>query len=57
MAGPGVYICDECIQLCSEIIEEETVKDTDIANRLLTPAEIKKTLSREVFALQKPGCC
>ena len=23
VAGPGVYICDECIELCSEIIEEE----------------------------------
>ena len=29
IAGPAVYICDECIQLCSEIIEEETQKDTD----------------------------
>jgi ATP-dependent Clp protease ATP-binding subunit ClpX len=26
IAGPAVYICDECIQLCSEIIEEETKK-------------------------------
>ena len=23
VAGPGVYICDECIELCNEIIEEE----------------------------------
>ena len=23
VAGPGVYICDECIELCSEIVEEE----------------------------------
>ncbi len=49
IAGPAVYICDECIQLCSEIIEEETVKDTDIANRLLTPAEIKKKLDEYVI--------
>ncbi len=28
IAGPAVYICDECIQLCSEIIEEESEKDT-----------------------------
>ena len=26
IAGPAVYICDECIQLCSEIIEEESEK-------------------------------
>ena len=27
IAGPAVYICDECIQLCSEIIEEESEKE------------------------------
>ena len=27
VAGPGVYICDECIGLCNEIIEEEVYKD------------------------------
>ena len=27
IAGPAVYICDECIQLCSEIIEEERGKE------------------------------
>ena len=38
IAGPAVYICDECIQLCSEIIEEETEKDTDSpAAKLLAP--------------------
>ena len=26
VAGPGVYICDECIELCNEIIEEEQTK-------------------------------
>ena len=26
IAGPGVYICDECIELCNEIIEEEQVE-------------------------------
>jgi ATP-dependent Clp protease ATP-binding subunit ClpX len=41
IAGPAVYICDECIQLCSEIIEEETEKEAgDLAN-LMTPKEIK----------------
>ena len=29
IAGPAVYICDECIQLCGEIIEEETEKNPD----------------------------
>ncbi len=29
IAGPAVYICDECIQLCSEIIEEEKEQDAE----------------------------
>ncbi len=49
IAGPAVYICDECIQLCSEIIEEENIKDSDIANRILTPYEIKEKLDEYVI--------
>ena len=30
IAGPGVYICDECIDLCKEIIEEEVGEGTDL---------------------------
>ena len=29
IAGPGVYICDECIELCNEIIEEELAEGSD----------------------------
>ena len=29
IAGPGVYICDECIDLCRSIVEEESVKNTE----------------------------
>ena len=29
IAGPGVYICDECIELCNEIIEEEVGERSD----------------------------
>ncbi|MDD4111912.1 MAG: ATP-dependent Clp protease ATP-binding subunit ClpX [Herbinix sp.] len=51
IAGPGVYICDECIEICSEIIEEEfdgdPVADTDI--NLLKPAEIKSFLDQHVI--------
>jgi hypothetical protein len=32
VAGPGVYICDECVGLCSEIIEEENQQEMDEAN-------------------------
>ena len=31
IAGPGVYICDECIDLCNEIIEEELADTSDIS--------------------------
>ncbi len=51
IAGPGVYICDECIEICSEIIEEEfdgaPIADTDI--NLLKPAEIKSFLDQHVI--------
>jgi ATP-dependent Clp protease ATP-binding subunit ClpX len=49
IAGPAVYICDECIKLCSEIIEEENIRDTDISGRLLAPAEIKTKLDEYVI--------
>jgi len=49
IAGPAVYICDECIQLCSEIIEEETEKDAPETKRLLSPKEIKEMLDDYVI--------
>jgi ATP-dependent Clp protease ATP-binding subunit ClpX len=49
IAGPAVYICDECIQLCSEIIEEEREKDTEEMDRLLIPKEIKTMLDDYVI--------
>jgi ATP-dependent Clp protease ATP-binding subunit ClpX len=49
IAGPAVYICDECIQLCSEIIEEETERDTRESDRILIPKEIKERLDGYVI--------
>jgi len=49
IAGPAVYICDECIQLCSEIIEEETEKDAETVENLLVPKEIKELLDDYVI--------
>lgn len=49
IAGPAVYICDECIQLCSEIIEEENEKSTDDNGQTLTPMEIKEMLDGYVI--------
>ena len=49
IAGPAVYICDECIQLCSEIIEEERGKEEKDTERLLVPKEIKEMLDDYVM--------
>ncbi|WP_455718930.1 ATP-dependent Clp protease ATP-binding subunit ClpX, partial [Anaerosporobacter sp.] len=49
IAGPNVYICDECIEICSEIIEEEfddTIQENGI--NLLKPEEIKDFLDQYV---------
>jgi ATP-dependent Clp protease ATP-binding subunit ClpX len=51
VAGPGVYICDECIELCNEIIAEETDQDTGgvLQGELPKPAEIKGILDQYVI--------
>lgn len=49
IAGPAVYICDECIQLCSEIIEEEDSKSYESPKRIMTPKEIKIALDEYVI--------
>ena len=49
IAGPAVYICDECIQLCSEIIDEETEKDSKEIEQSFTPKEIKEILDDYVI--------
>ncbi|RLC07650.1 MAG: ATP-dependent Clp protease ATP-binding subunit ClpX, partial [Deltaproteobacteria bacterium] len=49
IAGPAVYICDECIQLCSEIIEEESEKDSRETEVTFAPKEIKTMLDDYVI--------
>lgn len=49
IAGPAVYICDECIQLCSEIIDEESEKTTGEIEQILTPKEITTMLNDYVI--------
>ena len=49
IAGPGVYICDECIDLCNEIIEEELSESTEISfDNLPSPREISEFLDEYV---------
>jgi ATP-dependent Clp protease ATP-binding subunit ClpX len=45
IAGPGVYICDECIDLCNEIIEEEFTESSELRfDELPTPREVRTFL-------------
>lgn len=49
VAGPGVYICDECIELCNEIIEEELQDDTGSDfGEIPKPKEIRAILDQYV---------
>ena len=51
IAGPGVYICDECIELCIEIIDEEKVEklETSTEEYLPLPKEINQSLNQYVI--------
>jgi ATP-dependent Clp protease ATP-binding subunit ClpX len=50
IAGPGVYICDECIELCNEIIEEEFTEDHEIElDSIPKPREIREALDEYVI--------
>ncbi|BDZ57410.1 ATP-dependent Clp protease ATP-binding subunit ClpX [Barrientosiimonas endolithica] len=49
IAGPGVYICDECIDLCNEIIEEELAESSELGlDHLRKPREIYEFLEQYV---------
>jgi ATP-dependent Clp protease ATP-binding subunit ClpX len=55
IAGPGVYICDECIELCNEIIEEELAEVSDLGSfELPKPREIFDFLQEYVIG-QEPA--
>jgi ATP-dependent Clp protease ATP-binding subunit ClpX len=56
IAGPSVYICDECIQLCNEIIAEEYGQETEkeSASQLPKPYEIKELLDDYVIEQERP---
>jgi ATP-dependent Clp protease ATP-binding subunit ClpX len=50
VAGPGVYICDECIELCNEIIEEELGEEIDFElSDIPKPKEIREVLDQYVI--------
>ena len=55
IAGPTVYICDECIDLCNEIMEEESQNEhpDELQQGLLKPAEIKEVLDNYVIGQEQ----
>ena len=55
IAGPTVYICDECIELCNEIIAEESEEEKLIKGKVAVPkpTEIKDRLDEYVIGQQK----
>ncbi|MDO7869066.1 ATP-dependent Clp protease ATP-binding subunit ClpX [Nocardioides jiangxiensis] len=54
IAGPGVYICDECIDLCNEIIEEELSEGTEVGlEELPKPREIFEFLNSYVVGQEQ----
>ena len=55
IAGPSVYICDECVDLCNDIIREEVTenKTEDDSDRLPVPKEIRTTLDEYVIGQPK----
>ncbi|MGI6434349.1 MAG: ATP-dependent protease ATP-binding subunit ClpX [Syntrophomonadaceae bacterium] len=54
VAGPGVYICDECIELCNEIIEEELADDLGFEmGDIPKPSEIKEILDDYVIGQER----
>ena len=57
IAGQGVYICDECINLCQEIIEEEMLEAPKVrpqAAKLPNPRQIKAALDQYVISQDRP---
>lgn len=59
IAGPGVYICDECIKVCNNIIDDDVYEDAEITytttqqEKLPTPAEIKDILDSYVIGQEE----
>lgn len=50
VAGPGVYICNECIELCEEIMDVESMPEEIVFDDVPKPKEIKQKLSEYVIA-------
>ena len=52
IAGPGVYICSDCVQTCTELLHEDTVSD-HLPERLPTPMEIKQYMDSYIIGQEE----
>ena len=46
IAGPGVYICDECVELCNEILDEELMDTSSPMSQSVSPDQEPKAKKR-----------
>ncbi len=56
IAGPGVYICDECIELCSDMVEDELAEEAaeaPVLEHLPVPAELREALNAYVVGQER----
>ena len=59
VAGPGVYLCDECVDLCTSIIQAEEYEDEEVGytlnelDKIPSPKEIKKILDDYVIGQEE----
>ena len=55
IAGPNVYICDECIQLCNDIIAEEVEKEEILStsSKVPNPKDIKRILDDYIIGQER----
>ena len=55
IAGPSVFICDECVDLCNDIIREEVqdLAESEVSEKLPLPADLKKALDEYVIGQER----
>ncbi|HAW50238.1 TPA: ATP-dependent Clp protease ATP-binding subunit ClpX [bacterium] len=53
IAGPGIYICNECVKLCNKIIDEEALKERVKGFFLAKPKDIKNSLDKYVIGQER----
>ena len=55
ITGPSVHICNECVNLCNEVLEEEEAEEPNVHGHTLPkPAEIKTQLDKHIIGQERP---